>query len=122
MEPDVKNGNRFNAVNLATFDGGNGNTSYVAYRGKVYDVSKNRFWQNGRHMLRHRAGTDLTSMMSQAPHNEDVILSQPVVGEFVEEPEESARPFHVKVFFVMAYINLSFVGLILLILALWRWW
>jgi len=31
-------------------------------------------------------------------------------------------PLHERVFFFMAYMNLVIVFLIVLILALWRWW
>jgi predicted heme/steroid binding protein len=40
---------------------------WVAYEGKIYDVSKSRLWRNGKH-YEHWAGQDLTDEMKDAPH------------------------------------------------------
>ncbi|UCD77170.1 MAG: hypothetical protein JSW26_17295 [Desulfobacterales bacterium] len=80
----------FDAGELARFNGENGNPIYVAYEGKVYDVSESRLWRNGQHMKRHRSGNDLTSDMQAAPHAADVLERYPQVGVIkkvaVEEP------------------------------------
>ena len=34
---------------LAQYDGKNGNPAYVAYKGKVYDVSASFLWKDGNH-------------------------------------------------------------------------
>ena len=51
----------FDADELAGFNGENGNPIYVAYDGKVYDVSESKLWRKGQHMKRHRSGNDLTA-------------------------------------------------------------
>ncbi len=107
---------------LSFFDGSEGRQAYFAYQGKVYDVSNSSLWKNGTHMVRHQAGVDLTSILSQAPHDESKILDMPVVGTLVAKGRRSTGFDHKKVFFFMAYMNLINVFLIILVLALWKWW
>lgn len=40
---------------------------WVAYLGKVYDVTQSRLWKNGKH-YEHWAGQDLTAELADAPH------------------------------------------------------
>jgi len=115
------NGN-LSLIELASFDGNEGRPAYFAYRGKIYDVSKSKLWKEGSHMKRHQAGVDLTDILSQAPHDEEKILAMPEVGRFVEKTGNNSLGPHKKVFFFMAYMNLGFVFVVCLILALWRWY
>lgn len=107
---------------LSLFDGSESRKAYFAYQGKIYDVSNSSLWKNGTHMTRHKAGVDLTDILSQAPHDETKILDMPVVGTLVAKARRSTGLNHKKVFFFMAYMNLINVFLIVLILALWKWW
>ena len=81
----------FDAEELARFNGEDGNPTYIAYDGKVYDVSESKLWRKGQHMNRHRSGADLTGDMPAAPHEADVLERYPQVGVLkkvaVEEPE-----------------------------------
>jgi predicted heme/steroid binding protein len=77
----------FSREELKKYDGTNG-ISYVAYRGKVYDVSGSFQWQKGVHQVSHRAGQDLTEALKDAPHSDDLLLKFPVVGKLVEEENE----------------------------------
>ncbi|MEQ9287974.1 MAG: cytochrome b5 domain-containing protein [Cyclobacteriaceae bacterium] len=52
---------------------------WVAYKGKIYDVSVSRLWRNGMH-YEHWAGQDLTSELVDAPHTETVFDKFEVVG------------------------------------------
>ncbi len=52
---------------------------WVAYQGKIYDVSKSRLWRNGKH-YEHWAGQDLTAELSEAPHTESVFEKMEIVG------------------------------------------
>ena len=70
----------FDADELAKFNGENGNPTYIAYDGKVYDVSQSKLWRKGQHMNRHRSGNDLTSDIQAAPHESDVLQRYPQVG------------------------------------------
>ena len=72
----------FDADELAGFNGENGNPTYIAYDGKVYDVSESKLWRKGQHMNRHRSGDDLTSDMQAAPHDFNVLKRFPQVGIF----------------------------------------
>ncbi len=64
---------------LAEYDGTDGQPAYVGYRGKVYDVSAGPNWTAGAH-YEHIAGDDLTDVMDDAPHGDEVIEAFPVVG------------------------------------------
>ncbi len=107
---------------LAAFDGKNGSPAYFAYKGKVYDVTQSKLWKDGSHMKRHNAGFDLTNILSQAPHSEEKILAMPEVGISSESESSFSDEIPKKVFYFMAYMNLGFVFVISLILALWRWY
>jgi predicted heme/steroid binding protein len=55
---------------------------WVAYRGKIYDVTASRLWRDGKH-YEHWAGQDLTDELADAPHTERVFARFPVVGELI---------------------------------------
>lgn len=52
---------------------------WVAYCGKIYDVSKSRLWRNGKH-YEHWAGQDLTDELKDAPHTQTVFEKFEVIG------------------------------------------
>jgi predicted heme/steroid binding protein len=70
----------FTEKELARYNGKNGKPAYIAYNGKVFDVSTSFLWKDGKHQVLHKAGTDLTAALQQAPHGEDVFKRFPVVG------------------------------------------
>jgi len=70
----------FTKEELALYNGKNGKPAYVAYKGKVYDVSTSFLWKDGNHQVLHEAGVDLTAAMEQAPHSEEVLKRFPVIG------------------------------------------
>lgn len=105
---------------LAVYDGKEGRPAYFAFGGKIYDATASRLWKEGVHMGRHNAGQDLTAALKLAPHGSDKIAALPEVGSLVPAGPRKA-PLHERVFFFMAYMNLSMVFVIVLILALWRW-
>lgn len=107
---------------LSHFDGKEGRPAYIAYRGIVYNVTNGRLWKNGLHAMKHPAGNDLTVVLKGAPHGEDKIRAMPQVGTLLSTGERPERPFHVKVFYFFAYMNLALVFIITFIIALWRWW
>lgn len=72
---------------LARCDGREGRPAYIAYAGKVYDVTGSFLWRGGRHQALHRAGTDLTVDLKAAPHGDDLLTRVPVVGSLMEGEE-----------------------------------
>jgi predicted heme/steroid binding protein len=52
---------------------------WVAFQGRVYDVSGSRLWKNGKH-YEHWAGQDLTDELVDAPHTEKVFEKFKVIG------------------------------------------
>jgi predicted heme/steroid binding protein/uncharacterized membrane protein len=82
----------FDIAELEKFDGNNGRPVYVAHKGKVYDVSNSKLWENGLHMKRHHAGNDLTVDIQGAPHEPDVLERYPQVGILKKEVMELEIP------------------------------
>ena len=107
---------------LSHFDGKDGRPAYIAYKGLVYDVSQGRLWKNGSHVTKHGAGSDLTDILKNAPHGEEKVLAMPQVGRLLATGEKSVQPFHVRLFYFFAYMNLVLVFVIIFVIALWRWW
>jgi len=81
----------FTPQDLADYNGKDGKPAYVAYKGKVYDVSTSKLWKGGLHMRRHRAGTDLTTDMQAAPHMRDVLERFPVVGTLAKSDKAEIK-------------------------------
>ncbi|MEW6034524.1 MAG: cytochrome b5 domain-containing protein [Chloroflexota bacterium] len=75
----------FTTEELRRYNGTDGAPAYVAYRGKVYDVTTSFLWRNGRHR-QHRAGEDLTlALDNEAPHGRDWLEKFPVVGTLAQD-------------------------------------
>lgn len=81
----------FTPEDLAKYNGKDGKPAYVAYQGKVYDVSASKLWKGGLHMRRHRAGTDLTTDMQAAPHKSDMLEQFQEVGTIVKVAETEIK-------------------------------
>lgn len=75
---------KFTIDELAKYDGKNGRPIYIAYKGKVYDLSGSDLWEDGDHQGLHEAGKDLTIDMEDAPHDPDELERFPIVGELVD--------------------------------------
>lgn len=76
----------FNAEELSKYNGKDGNPAYVAYDGKVYDVTNIRAWKNGLHQGKLEAGKDYTDVLNnKAPHPPSNLTDNaPVVGIYKE--------------------------------------
>ncbi|HBR10156.1 cytochrome B5 [Candidatus Bipolaricaulota bacterium] len=74
----------FTKQELAQYDGRNGAPAFIAYKGKVYDLSSSFLWQKGNHQVLHQAGIDLTAALNTAPHGADLLAKFPVIGIFCE--------------------------------------
>ncbi len=67
---------------LALRNGQDKDEIWVAYKGKIYDVTKSRLWHNGKH-YEHWAGQDLTDELADAPHLDTVFDKFNCIGELV---------------------------------------
>lgn len=76
---------------LARFDGQQGQKTYVAVNGKVFDVTESPYWQGGNHQNAHQAGTDLTADLLKAPHVRSVIERFPIVAALEEAHLQRAK-------------------------------
>jgi predicted heme/steroid binding protein/uncharacterized membrane protein len=81
----------FDSDTLAQFNGQEGKPVYIAYQGKVFDVSGSKLWAGGLHMKRHNAARDLSADIEAAPHGEEVFERYPQVG-ILKQKTESERP------------------------------
>ena len=68
---------------LALRNGSDREEIWVAYQGRVYDVSDSRLWRGGKH-YEHWAGQDLTDELPDAPHTDKVFLKFTQIGKIVE--------------------------------------
>ena len=65
---------------LALRNGQDRDEIWVAYHGRIYDVSRSRLWRRGNH-YEHWAGQDLTAELDKdAPHTANVFDNFPVIG------------------------------------------
>jgi predicted heme/steroid binding protein len=74
----------FTLEDLKQYDGRQGKPAYIAYKGKVYDVTDSPLWLDGDHQGLHEAGKDLTAEMSEAPHGEETLANMKIVGVLVQ--------------------------------------
>ncbi len=81
----------FTAEELASFDGKDGRPVYIAFQGKVYDVTKSPLWAKALHMNRHPAGKDLTAEISAAPHGTEILERYPQIGAVKKGPPEELK-------------------------------
>ena len=71
---------KFTVEELKQYDGKEGRPAYIAYKGKVYDVTDNYMWMDGDHQGEHAAGKDLTEAMANAPHGEENLERVKLIG------------------------------------------
>ena len=81
----------FTPDELSSFNGKEGGPVYVAFQGKVYDVSKSRLWSKGSHINRHPSGKDLSGQITAAPHGPEVLERYPQVGFLKKGPPEELK-------------------------------
>jgi predicted heme/steroid binding protein len=84
MEKGIAMGkNEFTREQLSRFDGKEGRPAYIAYKGKIYDVTGSFLWMGGRHQALHEAGEDLTEALDTAPHGQDLLERVPIIGKLI---------------------------------------
>ena len=80
MEGDLR---KFTLGELKQYDGREGRPAYIAYNGKVYDVTEDFLWIDGDHQGEHQAGRDMTEEMKRAPHGEETLERVKLIGALV---------------------------------------
>jgi arsenite oxidase small subunit len=85
----------FTREELRKYDGKGGNPQYLAFKGKVYDLTKSELWVDGEHMSQHNLFENLEETIHSAPHGEETLQKFQIVGRVAEEvpakPAEVAR-------------------------------
>ncbi len=76
---------RITKKELELYNGEEGAPAFVAYQGRVYDVSRSFLWQKGNHQALHHAGADLTEELDLAPHDVEQLEKFPIVGILEED-------------------------------------
>ena len=74
---------KFTSKELEESNGKNGKPAYIAYQGKVYDLSQSGLWSGGEHMGMHQAGKDVTEELELAPHGEENLERVKLIGVLV---------------------------------------
>jgi predicted heme/steroid binding protein len=119
IKANIPDNKTFDPLTLQAFDGESGSRAFVAYKGKIYDMTALKLWKNGIHM-KHRAGRDLTDFIAKAPHGEEKLKSLNIVGTY-DASLKPPKTFAQKAFYVVAYMNLAIVFIVLFIISYWRW-
>ena len=71
--------NEYTRSQLALRNGNDKDDIWVAFKGKIYDVTDSKLWRNGKH-YEHWAGQDLTPELGDAPHNDQVFDKFKIIG------------------------------------------
>ncbi len=73
---------KYSRQQLALRNGQDREEIWVAFLGKIYDVTQSRMWRDGKH-YEHWAGQDLTEELGEAPHTQKVFDKFEVIGKLV---------------------------------------
>jgi predicted heme/steroid binding protein/uncharacterized membrane protein len=77
----------FTLKDLEKHNGKDGERTYVAVDGEIYDISDSSMWEKGNHMGQHHAGCDLTDAISMAPHGKEVLEGFKKAGALASAPK-----------------------------------
>lgn len=69
----------YSRAQLALRNGQDRPEIWVAFQGKIYDMSHSRLWKNGKH-YEHWAGQDLSDELKDAPHTAQVFDKYQAIG------------------------------------------
>lgn len=68
---------------LALRNGQDREEIWVAFQGKIYDVTSSKLWKDGTH-YEHWAGQDLTAELADAPHTQTVFERFRQIGVLIQ--------------------------------------
>lgn len=118
-QAEIPEGGIFDPQTLSSFDGREGRPAFIAFNGRVYDVTGKKLWDGGIH-AKHLSGGDLTGALIKAPHGEEKLGGVKIVGSYDVSLKPPLHPVQ-KAFYFIAYMNLALVFLVLFAIAIWRW-
>lgn len=75
---------QFTKSQLSLRNGRDKEEIWVAFKGRIYDVSRSKLWREGQH-YEHWAGQDLTDEFPDAPHTTYVFDKFEVIGLLEEK-------------------------------------
>jgi predicted heme/steroid binding protein len=64
---------------LALRNGSEMDEIWIAFEGKIYDMTQSNYWKNGKH-YGNFAGQDLTDDLINSPHGKRVFENLPVIA------------------------------------------
>ena len=124
--PDFSRFKAFSPGDLKHFNGRKGRRSLIAFKGKVYDVTGARHWNDGLHFNKHTAGADMTGEIAGAPHGEGVLQAAKEVGTYNSAMTASGcdelRRFDAYVgrFNALSWASAAVAAALAVTLAFWR--
>ncbi len=77
---------------LEKFDGKEGRAFYIAFKGKIYDLSNSKLWIQGTHMGIHTKNENLAETIKTAPHGEEMLERFAVLGTLAEQLPQAPAP------------------------------
>ncbi|HEX21517.1 MAG TPA: hypothetical protein ENH19_02550 [Actinobacteria bacterium] len=86
----------FTSKDLKENNGVGGRPIYLAFKGKVYDLTNAFLWQGGVHEG-HAVGAMAIAELSEAPHGPELLESFPVIGEYQENNEKEKKMDVIKI-------------------------
>lgn len=124
--PDFSRFAAFSPGDLKQFTGRKGRRALIAFKGKVYDVTDARHWNDGLHQSKHSAGADLTGDIAAAPHGEAVLQAAREVGIYdpamTASGNDTLRRFnaYVRRFNALSWAAAAVAAGLAVTLAFWR--
>jgi arsenite oxidase small subunit len=91
-DTDKKQRKDFSLKDLEEFDGKEGRPFYIAFKGKIYDLSESHLWIQGKHMSIHSRDENLAETIKSAPHSEEILERFPILGNLIEERAPQPEP------------------------------
>jgi predicted heme/steroid binding protein len=82
----------FSKDELEKFDGKEGRPFYIAFKGRIYDLSNSKLWVQGTHMGVHTRNENLAETIKNAPHGEEMLERFTVLGTLAELPLQTRPP------------------------------